>query len=268
MKKFLQIANGIALLATIIINYLSTTGVFNGNTMASVSARYRNLFTPAVYAFFIWAPIYLGLLAFVIYQGRSLFKKGGDDEVVLQIGGWFIVSCVANSFWVMAWLYELTGLSVVIMLTLLFSLLKIILNTRMEMDDVPLKTIAFIWWPFCLYSGWITVALIANIAAWLTKIQWSGWGIPPADWAIIMILVAGAINIFMTWNRNMREFATVGVWALVAIAVADWQTAPAVAWTALAMAVILFINTGIHAFKNRAFSPWTYRARHPNINNP
>ena len=266
MKKFFRIANGIALITTIVISYLSNTGVFNGNTMATVSARYQNPFTPAVYAFSIWVLIYLGLLAFVIYQGRSLFKKGADDKMVLQIGGWFIVSCLSNSGWVLAWLYDYTGLSVWIMVILLFSQLKIILNTRMELDDVPLKTIAFVWWPFCLYSGWITVALIANIAAWLTKIKWSG--IPAADQAIIMIVAAGAINLFMTWNRNMREFASVGVWALVAIAVPNWRTVPSVAWAALIMAVIVFINIGIHAFKNRNFSPWTYQARHPNINNP
>jgi len=51
------------------------------------------------------------------------------------------------------------------MATLLFSLLMIILRTDMDLTDPPLRTIAFVWWPFCLYSGWITVALLTNIAA-------------------------------------------------------------------------------------------------------
>ncbi|MGZ8551175.1 MAG: hypothetical protein ACXWV2_10960, partial [Chitinophagaceae bacterium] len=96
MKKVLQIANGVALVATIIINYLSNTGIFNGNTMAVVSARLQNLFTPAGYAFSIWGLIYLGLFAFVIYQGRSLFTKTADDRIVLKIGWWFVVSCLSN----------------------------------------------------------------------------------------------------------------------------------------------------------------------------
>lgn len=262
MKKFLQIGNAIALLVTIVINYLSNTGIFNDNTMAGVSARYQNLFTPASYAFSIWGLIYLALLAFVIYQGRSLFKKGVDDSMVSQIGGWFIVSCLANCTWVVAWLYDYTFLSVVVMVILLFCLFRIIVSTKMEMDDVPLRSIAFVWWPFCFYSGWITVALIADIAAWLTKIQWDGAGLSQTAWAMIMILITGAVNIFITWNRNMREFATVGVWALVAIGVADWHAAPTVAWTALVMAFILLVNVSIHSYRNRAFSPWTYNARH------
>jgi hypothetical protein len=281
MKKFLQIANGLALIATIIVNYLSNTGFFNGNTMATVSARYQNLFTPAAYAFSIWGLIYLALLAFVVFQGRSLFptpvdgrldktpahagpaKTPADDAVVEKIGGWFILSCVANCSWVLLWLYDYTGLSVLVMIVLLFSLLMIVLNTNMEMDDAPLRTIAFVWWPFCFYSGWITVALFANVAAWLTKIQWNNGGFPETTRAIIMLLVTGAIFVFMTWKRNMREYATVGVWGLIAIAIPNWHQAPMVAFTALAVAVLLFINVSAHAYRNRAFSPWTWNARHP-----
>ncbi len=176
MKKTLPIANGIALVVTILVNYLSNTGVFNGKTMAEVSGSYHNYFTPAGYAFSIWGLIYLGLLAFVIYSAKGLFKKVEDEWPVLEIGWWFVISCVANSCWVIAWLYDYTGLSVIIMIILLISLLKIILNTRMELDDLPLKKIAFVWWPFCIYSGWISVALIANVAAYLTKIKWQWMG--------------------------------------------------------------------------------------------
>lgn len=256
MKKSLQVLNIVALIVTIIINYLSNTGIFNGNTMATVSDRYHNYFTPAGYAFSIWELIYLGLFSFVIYQARSLFKNGQEDWPVQKIGWWFIISCVANSLWVIAWLYDFIGVSVIIMIALLASLIRIIYATRMELDDLPLKKIAFVWWPFCLYSGWITVALIANFSAWLTKLNWNGFGISGISWAIIMILIAGIINLIITWKRNMREFALVGAWALVAIAVANWDSENYIKSVAIAVAAILFISTSIHAYKNRASSPW------------
>jgi hypothetical protein len=256
MKKTLQILNGIALIVTIVINYLSNTGIFNGNTMVTVSDKYHNYFTPAGYAFSIWGLIYLGLIAFVIYQARSLFKKVQDDWPVLEIGWWFIISCVANCLWVIAWLYDYTSVSVILMILLLISLIKIIFATRMELDDLPLKKIAFVWWPFCLYSGWITVALIANVSAWLTKIKWNGFGISEVAWAIIMIIVAGFINLLITWIRNMREFALVGAWGLIAIAVANWNIQSAIKITAIIVAAILFVSTNIHAYKNRKTNPW------------
>ena len=255
MKKILQIANILALIGTIIINYLSNTGLFNGNTMATVSARYQNYFTPAGYAFSIWGLIYIGLLTFVIYQGRSLFKEAADGWPAREIGWWFVISCIANSLWVFAWLYDYTGLSVIIMIILLISLIKIILNTRMELDDLPLKKIAFVWWPFCIYSGWISVALIADIAAWLTKIKWDGFGISGIAWTIIMIIIAGIINLFMTWNRNMREYALVAAWALIAIAVANRNVESSIVITAIVMAAILFISSTIHGYKNKETNP-------------
>ena len=251
MKKILQISNFIALVITLALNYLSNTGIFNGNTMASVSARYQNLFTPAGYAFSIWGIIYLGLSAFVIYQGRSIFREVTDDEIVNEVGWWFIVSCTANSFWVLAWLYDYTGLSVLIMLLLLFSLVQIVIRTGMELTVVPLKKIAFVWWPFAIYTGWVTLAAVANISAYLTKIKWDGFGISELSWAIIMICVAGIINLSMIWIRNMREFAFVGIWALMAIAVANQNKIQSVVITAFVVSIILFLNISIHAFKNR-----------------
>lgn len=254
MKTTLQVSNILAFLITLVFNYLSNTGIFNGNTMGSVSADYQNLFTPAGYAFSIWGLIYIGLTGFVIYQARSLFRKNNNkepDNFVLLIGWWFVISCLANSLWVLAWLYGYTGLSVVIMILLLFSLLKIVINTRMELDEVSLKTLLLVWWPFSIYSGWVSVALIANTAAWLTKIGWDGFGLSDVAWTIIMICVAGAINIYITWKRNMREFTLAGIWALIAIAVANWKSELPVVNAALMMALVIFISTSIHAFMNR-----------------
>ncbi|MHA4808597.1 hypothetical protein ACX0G9_10855 [Flavitalea flava] len=265
MKKALPIANGIALIITIIINYLSNKGGFNGTTIAAVSAKYPALFTPAGYAFSIWGLIYLGLICFVVFQLRGLWSKPGTitkaetDVLTRQTGWWFVLSCLANSAWVLAWVFEFTGLSVLIMVVLLFSLLKIILRTDMELTDPPLRTIAFVWWPFSLYAGWISVALIANVSAWLVKINWNGFGIGEVSWAIIMILVAGGINLFMTWMRNMREYAFVGVWALVAVGVANRDRESPVAPTAFFVAGILFLSSCIHGYRNRKFSPWRKR---------
>lgn len=256
MKKLLQILNIIAFLAMVVINYAAASGALNGKTIASVSAEYENLFTPAGFAFSIWGVIYLGLLAFVIYQARDLFMNTARFPVTLKIGWWFIISCLANIFWIFAWVNDFLGLSVLIMAVLLFALIMIIIKTRMELDDEPLEVIAFLWWPFSLYSGWITVALIANMASWLTYKEWKGFGISEVSWAIIMILAAGLINFIITWTRNMREFALVGAWGLVAIAVANWNDQQTVVIVALAVAFCLFVSSSIHGYKNRAYSPW------------
>lgn len=238
------------------VNYVANSGLVADQTMGSVSEKYENLFTPAGYAFSIWGVIYLFLLAFVIYQAKGIISGKEPPALVSKIGVWFVISCMMNILWVFAWLNEYLGLSVVIIIILMVSLIKIIMNTRMELDDEPLPVIAFFWWPFSFYSGWVTVAVIANIAAYLTAVDWQGGGLSAAAWTIIMILVAGGINLVITWSRNMREFALVGVWALVAIAVANWGKEDFVVMIALGIAGVLLVSSSVHAYKNRAYSPW------------
>ncbi|MEX0997151.1 MAG: tryptophan-rich sensory protein [Flavobacteriaceae bacterium] len=249
MKKTLQISNGIAYVSMIFINYLSNTGLINGNTNASISRDVQNLFTPAGYAFSIWGLIYLLVLGFVIYQGLGLFKKSLDNDVASKVGIWFVISCVANGLWLFAWLHEFLGLSVLVMLVLLYSLIKIVVRTRKEHLNPSFKIILFLWWPFGIYVGWISVALIANVAGYLTQIDWNGFGLSSAFWSLTMILIAGALNLFITWKRNMREFAFVGAWALTAIAIANREVDQTISYTATVVAVILVLSSILHAFK-------------------
>ena len=256
MKKTLQVLNGIAFISTIVMNYLSNTGAMNNTTIGEISGNLNTYFTPAGYAFSIWGLIYLLLLGFAIYQGRSLFVKVRDDDFILKIGWWFIISCIANSLWIVSWVYEYTGLSCFFIFLLLFSLLKIVWNNRMELWDAPISVIAFLWWPFVIYSGWVTVASIANVSAYLVKIDWNGFGLSPVFWTISLLIVATLINVIITWKRNMREFALVGAWALVAIGIANQNIERLIVYTAFICAAILIISSGVHGFINRNTNPF------------
>jgi len=256
MKKVLQIGNGIALVSAVFINYLSNTGDLNNTTIGEVSKGLDNLFTPATYAFAIWGFIYLLLSGFIFYQGRSLFVTVRNDDFVEKIGIWFIISCIANSAWVFLWIYGYTGLSCIFIFLLLFSLLKIVWNNRMELWDAPFSVILFLWWPFVFYSGWVTVASIANVSSYLVKIGWNGFGVSDMIWTLIMILIATIINLIVIWKRNMREFALVGIWALIAIGIANPESGNIVALAANIGAGILFINISIHSYQNRATNPF------------
>lgn len=255
MKKTLQIANIVAFLVTIYFNYASSAGIFNDTTQADMSSKYQTLFTPAGYAFSIWGIIYLLLFGFIFYQARSLFVKVRDDDFVLKTGWWFVLSCAANSLWCYLFVSDYVLLSVFVIFFLLCCLLKIVLNNRMELDDKPISVIAFLWWPFVIYSGWLTVACIANVSTYLVKINWNGFGLSPEFWTLFMIGVATSVNLIVTWSRNMREFALVGAWALIAIAVANWETVEILKVSALAAAGVLILSSSVHAFKNKDTNP-------------
>ncbi len=252
MKKYFPILNAVALVATIVINYLSNTGVFNGETMATISAKYQNLFTPAGFAFSIWGLIYLGLLGFVIYYGPFTKNTNAKAKTISKVGWWFVISCLANSLWVIAWLYDYTFFTIPIMVLLFFSLLKIIQHNQSEMQASDIKTRIFLSLPFYIYSGWISVALIADVAAYLKKIQWAGFGISETVWTIIMFVVASIIHLYMIWKRNMPVFALVAVWALIAIAIANQHNNQVVYVTAIIMALFILGNVSLQVFTKRA----------------
>jgi hypothetical protein len=249
MRNTFPIVNGIALVSTVIVNYLSNSGAFNGNTMKTVSDRYFNLFTPAGYAFSIWGLIYVGLFAFAIYTGRSLFTKQEPHPALAKIGWWFVISCICNSLWVTAWLYDYTLLSVGLMTMILLSLLKIITVLNISLKKENTKDYLLITVPFSLYVGWISVAIIANIAAYLTKIQWNGFGVNSANWTIIMIVIAGLVNIYMVTARNMRAYGAVGIWALLAIAANQATDSSLIVYTCYGVAIAILAATLINFAK-------------------
>ncbi|SMP10965.1 tryptophan-rich sensory protein [Chryseobacterium profundimaris] len=252
MVKQLKIVNMLALIATIVINYLSNTGIFNGETMSSISAKFQNLFTPAGYAFSIWGLIYLELLGFVIYYGPFTKNTDVKEKTVENIGWWFVISCIANCLWIIAWLYQYTLFSIPIMVVLFISLLKIIQNNQNIMESEDVKTAVFLRWPFYIYSGWISVALIANISAYLKKIEWTGFGISETSWTLILFVIAAMIHLYMIWKKNRSAFALVAVWALIAIAVANQNSNHTVYISAIVTAVFILLNIILKMLKKKA----------------
>jgi len=254
MKKIYAVVNFVIVLFVIFWNYWMNSGVINGKTVGNVSNEYANLFTPAGYAFAIWGLIFLSLLILTINQLRMAFAKGDSSNSILQIGPWLSIANIGNALWLWFWLHEQIGWSVIVMFVILFSLIQVIIRTNMERWDAPIKVIAFVWWPICLYSGWIAVASIANVSAWLANIEWSPV-FTEIQWTVIIISVAGIVNLLMIYLRNMREFAGVGIWALIAIAVRHWEVIPALQWTAISWALILFVAISVHGYKRRKTNP-------------
>ena len=249
MKKKLAILNLLSLLLVIAVNGLSQAQRWNDTTIGEMSSNYDNLFTPAGYAFSIWGMIFLGLFAYAVFGIKRAFFSKNETPHIEQTGYWFAIANVLNTLWVIAFMYDYVGLSVIIMLGILVSLIKIVFKTNMERWDAPIEIIAFVWWPICFYSGWIAVATIANVAAFLVKLELAGSELVQIIATMVMITAAVYINLLMINLRNMREFALVGAWALFAIFIRHQNSLESVAYFALLGCILLVISAGLHAFK-------------------
>ncbi|GLB52696.1 hypothetical protein NBRC110019_17360 [Neptunitalea chrysea] len=249
MAKRLAILNFLSVIVAIFIGYYTQAIHLNGNTMASLSTEYYNLFTPANYAFAIWGIIYLLLVVSSVSHLILVFGKKQEPKFLLQSGYWFLIANIANATWVIVWLYELTGISVLVILVLLFSLLKIVQKTGIAFAPKIAPNVKRIHWvTFSIYSGWVAVATIANIAAYLVKLGWNGNPLSEAQWTILMITIAYCINIIILFRRNMIGFVIVGIWSLIAIYMRHKEYEKGIAYTALVEAIILAAMIVYHRF--------------------
>lgn len=264
-RKLFSILNLLVVIVLIAWNGYANTGNFNGKTVGDLSAEYNNLFTPASYAFSIWGLIFLMLLVFGIYGVYSAFAKASTavpnkedsnyrTDFVITTAPCFLLANIFCSLWVGFWLEEMIGVSVLCMFGILICLIACIVKLDMEIWDAPFPIIAFVWWPLCLYSGWISVATIANVSAWLNNIFEISNFIQIIV-TLIMVLVATIVSAAMLVIHNMREFAMVGVWALVAIFVRHMGDLNSIAFTSLSCAVLLFVAAGWHGMKNHETNP-------------
>lgn len=249
----LVILNTLTLAIMLFTNYAFGSRMFLNASVADISHKYDTLFAPAGYAFTIWILIFLLCIGFVTYQWM-LLKNKDQSNYIKRTGIWFTISNLANASWVYCWTNQLLGWSVILILLLLISLCVLTVRLRLELDDEPVLTILLVWWPIVFYLGWIMVATIACIAAWLVYGGWHGGSIGEDVWTIIMIVIACILYIFLVIKRNLREAALVGVWAFIAIASRQWNTYSNIAITAIITSGILLLAVAMHGYKNRAYS--------------
>ena len=238
----LQLLNILGFVVMIIINGLADLLPIGGVTTAEVSAQYANYFVPASITFIIWGFIYLLLLLFCIYQGGTLFQDhkpaiSKKEIVASKIGFLFILSCIFNCFWICAWHYHEIGLSVFIMVALLITL--ILIHTRLSIATAPAdeQERSFVWLPFSIYLGWISIATMANIAAWLVSIGWSGGTIDRSWWAIVLIILGTLLSLFMLFRRRNIYFGFALIWGFLGIALRQYQETGQ--WTLIALTAVL-----------------------------
>ena len=84
-----QILVVLTTLFTLTINILSNALPLNGLTTGEVSDSFQVYFVPAGYVFSIWGLIYIGMIAFTIYQALPAQR---DNSRLQGVRGWFILS--------------------------------------------------------------------------------------------------------------------------------------------------------------------------------
>lgn len=269
LRQFLVVFSIVSL---IVMNYLSNTGAFGGRTNAEISNKYHTLITPAGYAFSIWGIIFLGLLAFAVYQALPAQRTNPRFR---DVGWWVVLNAFCNAIWSPLFNNELIGIALVVILVMLFSLVIIeqrLLERRGQAGQhMPIiatdpdatlpesaTSPAQMWLariPFSIYFGWLTVATILNVTVYLKSTSFSLMGLSEQTWAIAILIVGMVVGTVVFNRYRSIAYILVFTWAYAAIAVgqAGYSSIQVAAGAGAVVAVALAV-TGLISRKTPSFS--------------
>jgi len=209
--RILRVLVVIASVATIAFNGFAAAGYVGGVTPATVSDKFPTVVTPAGYAFSIWSLIFVGMIAFSVYQALpSNLERLRGARVP------FILSCVFNCLWIVLWHNWFIGVCVFVIAALWASLL--VANIKLGEASSAFEAL-LTKAPLGLYCGWVTAATLVNFALYLRSIDVQ---LTPIQWNILgcsMLGVALIAAIVVRIKLRLFLFPIAVAWAATGIAV-------------------------------------------------
>jgi len=172
-------------------------------------------FLPAPYAFIIWAPIYTGFLIFAVWQVRP---AQSDNPRAAAIGPWLMLTAALNAAWFGVVALRHPGWTVPIIFAMLAVAVGMHRAARIGVVSVA-PAEAWLRLPFSLYTGWLIIAVFANVSIELSRAGWDGFGWSPVTWAILLIVASSVIGLLTRFGLDDPVLGGVLVWAYLAIVV-------------------------------------------------
>lgn len=240
--------NLIILIATLGINFLGGTGMINDASQGEVSAEFQTLITPAGFAFSIWSVIY-GLLVVSMIVMISKNDEPYYQEAINRISPLFWLSSAFNMIWIVTFSYYQIGISILFIVGYLLSLTRIV-QILLEIQKskrwlLPLT--------FGLNAGWLFIATVVNVSAFLVQINWNGFGLADETWAMIMLSISVVLCLVVLLRLKNAAFPLPIAWAYWGIyqklnGIGDFGTVEIVA---LGGMVVLALFAGFIYYRNR-----------------
>ncbi len=199
----------VATIGTIVFNGLAAAGFVNNVTPELISAKYPTVLTPAGYAFSIWSLIYLGMLAFSVYQVLP-----SNVTRFRPVRSLYIATCVLNCAWIYFWHRDQIGVCLVLIIGLLWTLVGMLILLRRVGGNALCTTV-----PFGIYAGWVTTATLVNFTIFLKYIDVE---MSPNAWnalGVSILVIAATAAFVVRWRLQNYIYPLAIAWAATGIAV-------------------------------------------------
>lgn len=258
----------IAAVVFMIIAAMVGVGLFGGTNVRELQGGALDadatVLAPGRQAFSIWSLIYVLMVGYAVWQALPGQRARERQRAA---GWWIAATAVLNGCWLLAAQF-LNLLATVIVIVLLVAALSVTIRILVARPSRRWSDIVLADATVGLHLGWVSLATVANVTAWLAAEVVPEQSEAAADgWGVTVLVVVALLGAAIAWGTRGRLAPGLAMaWGLVWIGVARTTAEPdstpvaVTAWIAAAVvvAVPVFMRiTGIHAtaFKTSARKP-------------
>ncbi|MBN9239488.1 MAG: hypothetical protein BGO97_07335 [Micrococcales bacterium 70-64] len=171
---------------------------------------------PDVPAFSIWSVIYLGLVAYAVWQ---LLPKQSEADRHRRLGYWVAASLLLNAAWILSVQFDQLWLSLPVIVALLAVLVRLFLLCRAFPPSGAVDAVITDG-TLGLYLGWVSIATAANATAVLVAAGFTGFGLSADIWAVAVLAVAALVGVLLAVRGRGRIAPALALsWGLAWVAV-------------------------------------------------
>ncbi|MGP3535929.1 tryptophan-rich sensory protein [Microbacterium sp. RD1] len=223
------------------------TGLLGGTPVRDVQGGAldsdASYLAPAGPAFSIWSVIYIGLVAYAIWQA---LPRQRATERQRDLGWLVALTTVLNGMWLVAaqfWTLTATVVVIALLLVALAITFRVAVVTRTPGDGVA--DAVLLDGVTGLHLGWVTLATVANTAALLTATVPSDWEDAAAPLGVTVLVVVGVIGLGIAWASGWRVTPGLAIgWGATWLAVGRLAGEPqstAIGVTAIVVAAVVAV---------------------------
>ncbi|MDX2259238.1 MAG: hypothetical protein NW205_10035 [Hyphomicrobiaceae bacterium] len=185
-----------------------------------VRASDLSMIEPARYAFAIWGPIYLGAVAYAVWQ---LTPAGRRTPATARIAPLALAVYAGSTAWLSAVEYGPLWATMPILAVMAAAAIAcLVLAVAGKQGSLAEEFVLVV--PFGLYAGWTVAAIFVNVAEVAPGYGFDRFGLSAGSYAVGSIGVLTGIVLATLWaTRGNLTFAATVAWALAAIIVAAFE---------------------------------------------
>lgn len=206
----------ILLFTSVIVATIFTINAFwlqlKGHSTIEIINHLPILFAPANYTYYIWLVVFIFLFLW-IYSYLKVRRSDISFSNLQTILFLFVIIFQCVSLW--SFHSDKLIETIAILFLQVLTLFGLYLTYPLKNEWFKLRL------PIAIYFSWSTFFLILILCYFLVRIEWDGFGLSNALWAVIIMTFGAAIALHVRYHHFDIAFPFVFIWCYIGIVISN-----------------------------------------------